>query len=82
MTHQTLLRALREQRGGTITSTAQKLNIGVSRYYMIEAHDRPATAELARQTADILGVSQETLFMPQSFTARESTHERRTTDET
>jgi transcriptional regulator with XRE-family HTH domain len=71
MTRPSRLRELREQRGETITSMAAKLEIGVSRYYMIESGARPASPELAEKIAKILGVETEYLFLPQSFTVRE-----------
>lgn len=73
MIQQSLLRSLREKRGETVTSMAAKLNIGVSRYYMIESGARPATPELAKQIASILEMQPESLFLPQSFTVREFT---------
>jgi transcriptional regulator with XRE-family HTH domain len=71
MARPSILRELREQRGETITSMAAKLEIGVSRYYMIESGARPASPELAEKIAAILGVETEHLFLPQSFTVRE-----------
>jgi len=71
MVQQSALRALREKKGETVTSMAAKLDIGVSRYYMIETGARPATPELAARIAAILGVDQNALFLPQSFTVRE-----------
>lgn len=37
---------------------------------MIEVGERPATPKLAKQISEILGVKQEDIFLPQSFTAR------------
>ena len=71
MQAKTLLRLTREIRKETITSMAEKLEIGISRYYMIEVGDRPATPEIAKHISEILKVKQEDIFLPQSFTARE-----------
>lgn len=57
---------------------ANKLDIGISRYYMIEAGDRPATPKIANQISEILNVKQEDIFLPQSFTAREISKTRST----
>jgi transcriptional regulator with XRE-family HTH domain len=67
-----VLKQVREQRGETVTSMARKLGVGVSRYYMIESGARPATSELVRQIAVILGMKSEALFLPLSFTVRET----------
>lgn len=67
-----MLRITRELKNETITSMANKLNIGVSRYYMIEIGDRPATPKIAKQISEILKVKQEDIFLPQRFTARET----------
>lgn len=75
MAQVTALKYIREQRNETVTSMAQKLDIGTSRYYMIESGARPATPDLARQIADILGARPEDLFLPISFTARETNEE-------
>ncbi len=72
MVQQSMIRHIREQRSETISSMAKKLGIGASRYYMIENGERPATPELALAIARILGVETETLFLPQSFTARQT----------
>ena len=67
----TNLRKTREMRGETVTSMAHKLNIGVSRYYMIEIGERPASAEIAEKVSSILKVNQNKIFLPQSFTTRD-----------
>ena len=72
MKAKTLLRLKRESKNETISSMANKLNIGLSRYYMIESGERPATPVIAKQIAELLGVNQEEIFLPQSFTAREN----------
>ncbi len=71
MKTKTMLRITRELKNETITSMADKLNIGVSRYYMIETGDRPATPKLAKQISEILEVRQEDIFLPHRFTARD-----------
>lgn len=71
MKAKTMLRLTRELKKETITSMANKLKIGISRYYMIESGERPASPKLARQISEILNVKQEDIFLPQSFTARE-----------
>jgi DNA-binding XRE family transcriptional regulator len=49
---------------------AKQLNIGVSRYYLIESGMRPATRELAEAIGQILQVSSDSIFLPVSFTVR------------
>lgn len=71
MKTKTALRLTRELKSETITSMANKLNIGVSRYYMIEVGERPATPKIAKQISEILNAKQEDIFLPQRFTARE-----------
>lgn len=71
MKAKTMLKLTRELRNETISSMANKLKIGVSRYYMIETGERPATPKLAKQISEILSVKQEDIFLPQSFTARQ-----------
>ncbi len=71
MKAKTMLRLTRELKNETITSMASKLKVGISRYYMIESGERPASPKLARQISEILNVKQEDIFLPQSFTARE-----------
>ncbi len=66
----TELKKYREAAGETVTSMAKKLRIGVSRYHMIESGERPATPEIARRVSEIIGVPQENIFLPQSFTVR------------
>lgn len=39
---------------------------------MIEKGERPATPELAEQIASLLKVKKEDIFLPQSFTVRET----------
>ena len=70
MEEKTLLRKAREERGETITGMANKLGIGVSRYFYIENGERPATPELAKEISMILNVNEEDIFLPQSFTVR------------
>ena len=67
----TELRNLREKKGVTVTSMAVRLKIGVSRYYMIENGERPASPEITNKIATILGVKPEDIFLPRSFTVRE-----------
>lgn len=69
----TELKRYREAAGQTVTGMARKLRIGVSRYYMIESGERPATPEIAKKISEILGVQQGDIFLPQSFTVRKST---------
>ncbi len=71
MKTKTTLRIIRELKKETITSMASKLNLGISRYYMIEAGERPATPKIAKQISEILKVKQEDIFLPHRFTARE-----------
>ena len=78
MRAKTLLRLTRELRNETITSMAKELKIGISRYYMIETGDRPATPELAKRISEILKVKQDDIFLPQTFTAREIEHSKST----
>jgi len=73
MKAKTMLRLTRELKKETITSMANKLKIGISRYYMIESGERPASQKLARQISEILNVKQEDIFLPQSFTVRKTT---------
>jgi len=68
----TMLRTTRELNKETITSMANKLKIGISRYYMIESGERPANQKIAKQISEILKVKQEDIFLPIRFTARES----------
>ena len=72
MKHVTMLRLLREGKGETVTSMAQKLDIGISRYHMIESGQRPATPEIAEAIARILSTPQDQIFSPLSFTVRQS----------
>lgn len=74
----TVLKTIREFRKETISSMASKLEIGVSRYYMIESGERPATPKIAKQIAEILNIKQDDIFLPQSFTARESSRSKST----
>ena len=71
MKDKTMLRLTRELKNETITSMANKLNVCISRYYMIESGERPATPIIAKQISEILNVKQEDIFLPNSFTARE-----------
>jgi|GEM_PF-795626 len=71
MKPKTALRLTRELRNETITSMAEKLNIGVSRYYMIETGERAATLEIVKRISEILNVKQEDIFLPHRFTACE-----------
>jgi len=66
----TELRKLREARGESLTGMAKQLNIGASRYYLIESGMRPATRELAEAIGQILQVSSDSIFLPVSFTVR------------
>lgn len=71
MEAKTKLRLVRDLKGETVSSMAKVLNIGVSRYYMIETGQRPATPRIAEKIALILGVKQMDIFLPQSFIARD-----------
>ena len=71
MKTKTMLRITRELKNETITSMANKLDLGISRYYMIETGERPATPRIAKQISEILKVKQEDIFLPHRFTARE-----------
>lgn len=64
------LKTIREQRGETLESMASKLQIGISRYFYIETGKRPASPVLAEKIANILGVKEDEIFLPLSFTAR------------
>lgn len=66
----TVLKRLREGSGLTQTAMAAKLEIGVSRYNMIEHGHRPASPEIVRAICRILGVDEQALFLPSSFTLR------------
>lgn len=66
----TVLKRLREGSGFTQTEMAAKLGIGVSRYNMIEHGNRPASPEIVRAICRILGVDEQALFLPASFTLR------------
>ena len=79
MKAKTILRTNRELKKETITSMANKLKIGISRYYMIESGERPANMEIAKQISEILNIKQEDIFLPISFTARESREAKSTT---
>ncbi|OIQ53391.1 helix-turn-helix domain-containing protein [Neomoorella thermoacetica] len=70
MENKTALKILRESKGETLSSIARYLNIGVSRYYLIEVGERPATPIIAEKLAKKLGVKIEDIFLPQSFTVR------------
>jgi transcriptional regulator with XRE-family HTH domain len=72
----TKLRELRIKRGFKLTDMAERLNIGVSRYYMIENGERPATPDIAKMIAKILDVEQDEIFLPQTFTACEEHKEK------
>jgi transcriptional regulator with XRE-family HTH domain len=64
------LKIFRVQKDETLESMAGKLHIGISRYYYIENGKRPATPVLAEKIANILGVKEDEIFLPQSFTVR------------
>lgn len=70
----TSLQIVREQAGETLSSMASKLEIGVSRYYMIEKGERPANPNLVAKIAYLLKVKVEQIFSPHSFTVREETN--------
>lgn len=70
MDKNTQLRSIRDSQNKTITEVAKALKIGISRYYMIESGDRPATPELVKKISDFFGVKPEEIFLPQSFTVR------------
>lgn len=69
---ETLLRRIRLARGITLTAMADRLGILASRLSMIESGQRPVPPELAQSIAEMLGVRQEDLFLPDSFTVREA----------
>ncbi|APC08570.1 helix-turn-helix domain-containing protein [Neomoorella thermoacetica] len=75
MENKTALKILRESKGETLSSIARHLNIGVSRYYLIEVGERPATPTIAEKIAKKLGVKIEDIFLPQSFTVRKTNEE-------
>jgi len=68
----TVVRSVRESRGITLSEMARRAGVGVSRYYMIEAGDRPAPPEVADAIARELGVERSRLFLPTSFTVRQA----------
>lgn len=70
MQAKTILKVIREDKQISLSAMAKALNIGVSRYFMIENGERPATPELAERIAVMLGVHKDILFLPQSFTVR------------
>ena len=72
MKAKTILRLIRESRRETVSSMAKRLNLSISRYYMIEAGERPATPDIAKLISELLQMQQEDIFLPRSFTARES----------
>ena len=67
----TKLRLIRKKKGETVSGMARKLKIGVSRYYMIETGERPATPEIAENIAKLLNVKTQSIFVPNSFTVRQ-----------
>ncbi len=67
----TKLRLIRKKKGETVSGMARKLKIGVSRYYMIETGERPATPEIAENIAKLLKVKTQSIFVPNSFTVRQ-----------
>lgn len=69
---ETVLRRIRLAKGISLTAMAHRLGILASRLSMIESGQRPVTPDLAQSIAEVLGVRQEDLFMPDSFTARET----------
>lgn len=71
MKAKTMLRLARESGKETVSSMANRLNIGISRYYMIETGERPASPIIAKKISEILNVPQDHIFLPQSFTARD-----------
>lgn len=66
------LKSIRENRGITLAEVANHAKIGISRYYMIESGDRPATEQLANDIADFFGLSRDEIFSPNTFTVREN----------
>ena len=78
MQAKTLLKVIREDKKISLSEMARALKIGVSRYFMIENGERPATPELAERIAIILGVPKDVLFLPRGFTARKI-HDEETT---
>lgn len=72
MPNASVLRSLRESRGLSLTELARRVGIGVSRYYMIEAGKRPAPPKVAEAIARELGTDCEALFLPISFTVRQT----------
>lgn len=55
-----------------MTALANSVGIAPSRMSMIETGQRPASRELAQKIADELCVPLEDVFLPDSFTVRES----------
>ncbi len=74
---ETVLRQVRLAKGISLTAMADRLGILASRLSMIESGQRPVTPDLAQSIAEALGVRQEDLFMPDSFTAREAIGDQR-----
>ncbi len=72
MKAKTILRLIRESRRETVSSMAKRLNLSISRYYMIEAGERHATPDIAKLISELLRVQQEDIFLPRNFTARET----------
>lgn len=73
MKEKTELRLVRERKNKTITEIAEALGICVSRYFMIESGERPATPELVESISKLLDVNPEDIFLPQRFTVRKLT---------
>lgn len=70
MRRKTILKVIRKDKRISLSAMAKDLGIGVSRYFLIENGERPATPEIAERIAGILGVAKDVLFLPRSFTVR------------
>lgn len=69
---ETVLRKLRLEKGIKLTDMANQLGIRESRLSMMESGQRPVPEELTEPIAAILGVEASALFLPTSFTVRET----------
>ena len=67
MKAKTILRLIRESRRETVSSMAKRLNLSISRYYMIEAGERPATPDIAKLISELLQMQQEDIFFAAKF---------------
>ena len=65
------LKKIRESKSVTLADVANHAKIGISRYYMIESGDRPATEKIASDIANFFGIPRDDLFSASTFTVRE-----------